>query len=247
VAARKYLLEQWGDPYEKEAWAAFIRDEFPAYELLWRAYVVPLTNRPTSIDFKSDEELAEEGGGHEDICNAQLHYTVLLHLLRVFNLRKGDLLRDQDVFTEAIVRLSAVTDVADELLQRATTRGTYPAWKEGPTARKQWRKENGYPLQGLRDYRNRLLHGRLLPHVHLYYNRDDEKIILVPIIGREDKYLDWRVPWEVNEDFEDAHVVVDGAWNEVLAYLAREWTDTLVPKLGGIAPSGRSGGGTGGL
>jgi len=226
-------LESDGDPYEREAQAAFARDEFPAYELLWHVYVVPLTNRPTSIDFKSDEELAEIGRGREDLCNAQLHYTVLRHLLRVFRLREADSLRDEDSFTEAIVRLSAVTDVADELLQRATTPGEYAAWEEGQAARKRWRKHNNNHLQHLRDYRNRLLHGRLLPHVEFHYNPEEEKIILVPVMGREGAYLDWRVKWDVANDFDDAHVIVDRAWREVLDYLAREWANTLMPRFGG--------------
>jgi hypothetical protein len=234
----KYSLEKDGDPYEKAAWLAFVREEFPAYQVFWRAYIVPLTKRPISIDFHTDEELAAIDRGPEDVCNAQLHYTVLLHLLRVFNLRSGDELRDQDSFMEAIVRLSAVTDVADELLQRATMPGQYGAWQEGRAARDKWREANGKPLQHLRRYRNRLLHGRLLPRIDWHYNRNSEKVILMPRIGNEAKYLDWRVEWDVDNDFEDGHVIVDRAWSEVLEYVERQWTNTLMPALGGARPTG---------
>jgi hypothetical protein len=43
--------------------------------------------------------------GHEDVAVAQLHYTVMLHLGRAFDLRKESL--DRYAFFEVLVRLTS--------------------------------------------------------------------------------------------------------------------------------------------
>lgn len=133
----KHTLAKDGDTLEQKYHGRFLEAEFGGYAELWAAYIVPLTGRPDHIDFKTDAELREMGRGHADLCNAQLHYTVLVHLARVWDLRMGNQFPDLESFTEGIVRLSAATDVADELLQRATNPGDFidKAWDEGRGAR----------------------------------------------------------------------------------------------------------------
>jgi hypothetical protein len=55
------------------------------------------------------------------------------------------------VVTPHVVRLAAATDVADELLERATHRGKYKPWDETPEAPRDWRKANRYSMQDLRN------------------------------------------------------------------------------------------------
>ena len=55
------------------------------------------------------------------------------------------------------------------LLERRRTRGsgTYSAWDEkaGGRARRAWRDREGDPLTDVRAYRNRLVHGRVMPQL----------------------------------------------------------------------------------
>jgi hypothetical protein len=212
---------------------------------------VPLTGRPKHVHFRSDDELAAIHRSPADLCNAQLHYTTLIHLGRAWDIRAAPLTVES--FTEAITRLSAATDVADELLQRATCPGKYDAWEESPTARQAWRRAHGYPLQPLRDYRNRLLHGRIPPNITIELHgplpdevlyvpsNEPRQFLAVPRIGREKAHLDWRTvigqpddrltALRVDADFALAQNVFGTAWREVVAYLQNQWLGTLIPAL----------------
>jgi hypothetical protein len=99
------------------------------------------------------------------------------------------------------------------------------------------------PLQEIRDYRNRLLHGRLMPvqAVRLMNRVEGDELIPVdehrlrlPRIGRETDYLDWRTlevdVLVLDTDFEDAEKIVNGAWTGTLAYLEQEWQANLVKR-----------------
>jgi hypothetical protein len=245
-----YTLERDGDPVEREYLDLFLRDQFPSYETVWAKYVVPVTGRPDHPGFKSDEALARIGLRPEDLWNAQLHYTTFTHLVRVFALRKAEF-TNADQFLEAIVRLAAATDVADELLQRATNPGRYELWTGGRAARREWRKTHEYPLQHIRTYRNRLLHGHLMPYQSVRQLDRVESGVVVPVeepalrfpkIGREIDYLDWRTlehlnPVLIHRDFAYAEKIVDDAWRETLAYFEQEWQANLV----GLGPSGPGG------
>jgi hypothetical protein len=59
----------------------FVKPEFPSYERFWQKHCVPLTNRPVDIQLKSNAELTALVKKDEDVAIAQLHYTVLRHLL----------------------------------------------------------------------------------------------------------------------------------------------------------------------
>lgn len=54
------------------------------------------------------------------------------------------------------------------------------------------------------------------------------------MIGRENRYLDWRIPID-QQDIDFARNIVDCAWRNVLAYLQQQWSDTLIPALGQTA------------
>jgi hypothetical protein len=82
---------------EKLWWPQWTEDHFPSYETFWAARIVPVTYRVTSrtnIRFQTDGELAARGYTPEYVAVAQLHYTLLTHLGRVF-----ELLDAADAFT----------------------------------------------------------------------------------------------------------------------------------------------------
>jgi hypothetical protein len=237
-----YKLSEHGDAVEQEYLELFLRDEFPSYETFWADSIVPLTLRPESPAFKSDEGLAKIGRGPEDVCNAQLHYTTFTHLVRVFDLRQ-DGFSLADTFTEALVRLAAATDVADELIERVTNPGQYEPWDEasGRRARDAWRSDHGAPTWDLRKYRNRLLHGGLVPFAMQGTEIEggvlvprEKPVLRFPKIGREADFLDWRQlvgpdqkPLALIEDLDTAENIVDEAWTSTLTYLENEWKANL--------------------
>jgi hypothetical protein len=284
-----------GDSLEQYYWNEFIADRFPSYEAFWLAGVVHLTRRSVDrrdIRFLSPDELAATGRARtdEEVAVAQLHYTTLIHLGRVYGLLRGsepvpgarprvlpgpgsavldtralsatefvglvpsgmafvepgersasrsephtpslkpaaDL--DFDVFTEAFARLAAASDVADELLGRRAAPGKYPPWDEskGKQARWDWRNTHGDPLKPIREYRNRLLHGRVLPRL---IERGTSKY---PRIDKVNDYLDWRQALgqeahaAVLTDFDQGHVVVSDAWDQAITYVETTWSKHLL-------------------
>ena len=103
-----YTLAQHGDPFERHYESLFISRAFPSYERFWQRFVVPLTNRPIDIRFKTPEDLNAIGKGDREICIAQLHYSILRHLGRVFDLREPGRLNGRAelylILTEITVR-----------------------------------------------------------------------------------------------------------------------------------------------
>jgi hypothetical protein len=227
-----YYLVQHGDAFERRYWSAFLAVEFPSYELFWQKSVVPLTNRPRNIHLKSSDDLQAAGFSDDDICVAQLHYTVLRHLARTFELRRASML-DVELLTEGLVRLTGAQDVAFELLERHRDAKLYDPWTEsgergGRKARTKWQQDHGHPLQGMRDYRNHLVHGRMTPTV---ISEDH----FVPRMGRETAYFDWRkvtsgTGWhtQLGQDLVTCRVVLDDAWRQTLTYLDGAWKENLL-------------------
>lgn len=235
-----YRLAIDGDDLEKRAWGSFLQSDFPAYEQFWMKHVVPLTGRPAHIHFKDDVTLKAEGKNAEDLAMAQLHYTALKHLLGAHQVGQGRAIDEFGLF----VGLSALTggqDVAFELLQRYSHRGQYDPWvearprgkkigsKSGQDAQEDWKKANSFPLQHIRDYRNKLLHGRTPPAIL------SSGVISLPAIGAVDKYCDWRTvtgPGAASRipigDFESASAILGRAWQETLQYLENMWRQHLV-------------------
>lgn len=230
-----------GDDFERHYWTEFISSEFPSYEKYWAKNIVPMTNRPTDIHFKESSKLASEGFSSDDICKAQLHYTTFRHLIRSFEIRKilvnkTQSVIDTDLLSEGLFHIVACQDVAFEFLQRNIEPNTFDPWAPNKSASLtklpaskealfKWKKNNIYPLQDIRDYRNHLAHGRMSPSI-----QNNTKILL-PKIGFENTYLDWRLVTDWNSakadksilDFDTLENILNDAWKKTVKYLEIEW------------------------
>ncbi len=233
----EYRLAIDGDDREKRAWSLFLQSEFPSYERFWLKHVVPLTKRPASIHLKDDATLGAERKTDEDIAIAQLHYTILKHLLWAQQARQTQPVDEFTLFV-GLSSLTGAQDVAFELLQRYTNRGKYDPWTEskakvktsGQEARADWQKANAHPLQSVRGYRNKLIHGRTPPAIV------DAGGVRLPAIQAVDKYCDWRLvtnPAKAasipSADFDYASRILTIAWNETVQYLEAMWQQHLLP------------------
>lgn len=229
-----------GDFHEQRYWALFASKRFPSYEPFWRDRVAPLTHRdddPTNVYFRSDAELRSRGFTSEDVTIAQLHYTLLFHLGRVFDLLclpEGQF--DRYSLTEGLVYLTGANDVADELLQRRATPGAYKAWdeQEGANARRQWRHDQGDVLADVRGYRNRLVHGRIVPEIRATLSGEPTSVMIFPSIDKVNDYLDWRRVFSRSQaaflpDFDGGQALTAKAWRRVIEYVEQAWSTHLVP------------------
>jgi hypothetical protein len=158
----------------------------------------------------------------------------MLHLGRAFDLRKESL--DRYAFFEVLVRLTSASDCADELLQRVATPGAYDPWseKDGRHARYRWRQEHGRPLQDIHDYRNKLVHGRVMTEVTAIDPEAMQRFFFYPRLDRVDSYLDWRtvIPDPTNAiksgDYAAALVIAMEAWERVVEYCEQAWATHLL-------------------
>lgn len=236
-----YQIVTDGDSVEKYYWPIFLEDKFPSYEKYWQMRIVPLTNRPKNINFKSDSELQKQGFTDEDICLAQLHYTIFRHMARSFEICRFLAGKEHDLFysdylSEVFFHIVAAQDVAFEFLQRLKKPGFYDPWasmrneshcnKEASfEARKRWIKDNNRPLKDIRQYRNHLAHGRITP------KKIQNSKIYMPKIGYESKFLDWRTLNEldmINTDFESIDVIANIAWGRTICYFEKEWKSSMI-------------------
>lgn len=180
-----YTLSVDGDGLERACYSPFIKTEFPAYEEFWAKHIVPLTNRPANIQFKDDAVLALGGHSHQNICIAQLHFSVLSNLSRAYAARKSP--GRSDLLYAGISALVAAQDTAFDLLERSRNPHLYGPWlaiKQGGLlgsreARKAWQDSNSRPLEDIRRYRNSLMHGRTMPGIQI------RGAVCFPMIGRE--------------------------------------------------------------
>jgi hypothetical protein len=264
VTEAPFTIETDGDETEKAWWPQWTRDHFPSYEAFWVSYIVPLTYRVkerTNIRFQTSEELAEAGYTDEDVAVAQLHYTLLRHLGRVFELlndsrafthRSEMATREEfgrDEFFESFARLSGASDVSDELLARRANPGTYGAWNEaqGREARGRWRQVYPDALRPIRAYRNRLVHGRIVPELNVEGTNPDGPVVALyyPRLEKVDDYLDWRVAFDANRtgvhpDFDDAVLIVLDAWERLVRHVEKAWQEHLLDHRDEGDPNSRS-------
>ena len=235
----KYTLKKDGDSFEKRYWDVFLKKLFPSYGDYWSEKVTPLTNRPNDIHFKSSTVLTANGHTPEEICLAQIHYTVFKHLVRSYYIINhfrsiSPSIFDSDMLAEGIFHITGAQDLAFEFLQRLTTPNVYDPWApkksqsntNSPASQeaiREWQKNHSSPLQTIKDYRNHLTHGRMLPNL-----RTPNKA-LFPKLGKQNNYLDWRIitdGYSSNisaSDFDTPDNIVESAWNESINYFETNW------------------------
>jgi hypothetical protein len=238
-----FTIAEDGDGFEKRWWPQWTSDSFPSYEVFWAARIAPLTYRVQdrrNVHFRTSAELAADGYTDEDVAVAQLHYTLLRHLGRVYELLMVDDTFGRNEFFESFTRLSGASDVADELLARRESPGTYTAWDErqGQDARTAWRRGHpNDPLRPIRGYRNRLVHGRVVPELSVTMNDREGNpvgdVTLSPRLERVDAYLDWRVAFAGANfgDFAQVALIAGGAWELAVEYVEQTWRTHLLPNL----------------
>jgi len=225
-----------GDSFEQHYFNLFISSEFPSYEIFWLNFIVPLTNRPVNIHFRTDQELIAMGRGNHDISIAQLHYSVFRHLARSFDIKSKPRINLDDL-TEGFARLVGAQDVAFDLLERYQNPELYDPWlpvKQGGgldgsrESRRTWQKKDNYPLQDIRNYRNNLIHGRLMPNLVGHE-------MFVPKIGIEHKYFDWRLITDnpnlgqlIGVDLFSANGIFNNAWDQTVGYIETQWQQNLI-------------------
>ena len=222
-----------GDDYEKLYWDRFVKTIFPNYEQFWIQNIVPLTDRPNSIHILSKEEVRKIGKNDQNVQIAQLHYTVLRHLIRVFEMLNKNYFSFDDL-QEGFLRLCSGLDVSFELMLRYKHPSEYVAWKEYRQVASDWNNKNYYfPdfIQKVRRYRNFLTHCNLMPSMTIGGN------LYIPKIGLEGNYYDWRTIASVEDatnaksDFQYAQELLNDAWDEVVKYLNDCWRMYLIKDM----------------
>jgi hypothetical protein len=224
-----FTLENNGDDLGKKCWDSFIKDKFPNYQKFWQKFVINLTNRSNdqnNIHLQTSIELSLKGKTDEDVCLGQLNYTTLQHLSRCYDIINNEQVT-LDKLMEGFSRLVASHDTAFELLERFNNAGVYKVWdwKESKKATKNWRKSKGQSLQYIEFYRNRLMHGMIIPTMI------GAEGFAFPKIGMQDKYLDWRnatnqdlqTITNLTNDFMEGSKILNKAWGETIDYLNTEF------------------------
>lgn len=251
-----YSLAVDGDVIEKQAYKDFLRASFSAYEIFWQKFVVPLTGRPKHIFFKDDSELRDmfpnEGLKilHERVCIAQLHYSVLIFLTNAYTSSRNagrdfqelirffsNLYSALDVSTELFARYDrlvnkgkiskdafAANAVAEEIKLRCD-------WRQPDSSQKNCPNPNAYPkqIEKIRNYRNTLIHGRLMFQGVMPTSRH----ISVPALGCERAFLDWREAIKLHQEGKlggriwAKNLAVD-TFKTTVEYLQNEWNKNLI-------------------
>jgi hypothetical protein len=227
-----------GDDFEKFYWNKFIKTLFPSYERFWVKFIVPMTNRPANIHLKPIEDLAKDGKSDREIQYAQLHYTALRHLAYVYDLLANKEKFSFDILFEGFLRICSAQDVGFVLIQRIIEPTKYEPWQGrsiGGDLIEAWKGENIFPeyIRNIRWYRNYLAHSQLMPTMII------DKILYVPMIGKEKNYYDWRKidsaekALEVKNDFTNAHDLLNNAWVYTVKHLNDCWQNYLGSHLSG--------------
>jgi hypothetical protein len=241
-----YTLLSDGDPVEKHYYDLFIARDFPSYQAFWQEFVTPLSRRPVDIQLKDAQQLAREGKTDHDVCLAQLHYSILLHLIRAFDIRQLESVKADELLF-GLTSLCGAQDIAFELLERVQKPDRYPPWPtiqkgrlhdHGIDAQWNWKKAHNFPLQDVRDYRNRLVHGRMPPTIVWANHQDKVLLFKLPRMRKEGDYFDWRkvtlaaTPLQLpHADFDDCRTILSEAWGLTTKYLEENWKEHLLPHI----------------
>ena len=234
---------QHGDDFEKAYWPVLLEPEFPQYAAFWSRFVRPLREDPDGIRLRREENsrnLTQTTALSSPSCTTRLSCTWSARTRRdairrpsSFRQRLSPTYPGSTHASRAPLPPSSATDTADELITRMRD-DSYFAWDERKSqAARLSRRIPVDPMQPLHRYRNRLMHGPVIPHslVPVIDASGDTAVTLtLPRLDKVRDVLDWRSfqHGEVDAaDYAPAHSIFDHAWTDVMAYLRSEWRGML--------------------
>ena len=240
------LIED-GDYFEKIGYNLFIKQKFPSYESFWKKFVVSLTNRPNNINTKSDKDIAILFPGEniekiqERVAIIQLHYSVFRMMLKAYFLLSTT---DKDInsIENCFSHLYSALDISAELfarydrLKNGTIIQNSPfnqeiAMIDSIKLRRDWEKLNPYTgdIKNIREYRNQMIHGRTIGHIVTPAG----KFIILPRLGKQDDYLDWRYLFDSYEKGKTQDLIYgkylsEDSFNKVIDFIEMGWLKNLL-------------------
>lgn len=102
-----YTLSEDGDDQEKRYWS-YLEPVFPNYELFWREFIIPLTNRPSNIRIRKDVDEKLER-------MAMAHYSAYYHLGRAYEILRERQYPLRDFGGEVLFHMGVAIDMVEEL------------------------------------------------------------------------------------------------------------------------------------
>lgn len=230
-----FNLEDHGDRHERERWR-LVRDRFDNYEVFWRLYVVPLTNRvlgPAAGGERSWIRLRRDIPSEWQKL-ALCHYSVFCRLSRAVELRLEQAHSAPDKAThpeEVISVLQTCCENVKDFFDAVRDIG-------GGTVQDLPRMPDDFPLvfQKIDVYRNSLIHNPVLGRGE----RDGQT--LWPKLPEDPKlWVDWknrfRFSWSAVEDLaqetlvpartllqtleDELAVCLNDTWEQIIANLSR--------------------------
>lgn len=238
----KFNLEDHGDRHERERWR-LIRDRFRNYEVFWRLYVVPLTNRVLGLAMARDQSWIRVRRDIPPVWQklALCHYSVFYRLSRAVELRlqQAETTPGKPTHPEEVISLlqTCCENVKD----------FYDAVRDIGSGAVQYlprRLPNDFPLafRKIDAYRNLLVHNPVLGRGE----RDGET--LWPMLPENlNSWETWkrkfRFSWNAVEDLGSEELVAARALleileNELAASLNETW-GRILAGLAGLNPYDR--------
>lgn len=212
----KYSLALHGDRWEREWWG-LAKDDFPAYEVFWRRYVVPLTNRvcgPTvpepqwiRIRFDISSTLEEM---------TMFHYSVFYFLARAV-----DRTTKQPIFPEDVFALLCASGENALAFFREIGKILRDFGRKPPEFPSQMNQLG--PFEEVEKYRNVLLHNPVLGHAL------ERGSAMLPKPEMLDKVkCSWRAVAALNpSDFVDSHQLYARLISEIGEFLEVKWRQII--------------------
>jgi hypothetical protein len=91
----------------------------------------------------------------------------------------------------------------------------------------------------VRDFRNRLVHGLIVPETFVPARHPDGRdmgvLLFYPTLDAVDRYLDWRVAFAASAspspDFDEAALIARDAWDLTVDHVEQPWVTHLLPHV----------------
>lgn len=219
-ALEQFKLETHGDRWEQEWWP-LVKNDFPAYEIFWQRYVVPLTNRICGPQM-SEREWTRLRPGVSDRLErmTMFHYSVFYNLARATErVRKTSQLFPEDVFAlldtcgdNLIPFCRTILEILGDF-GRSIPRGL-PTQRGG---------EELAPFLEVQEYRDAILHNPVLGHAM------DRGASQLPRRAALDSVkLSWRAVARLGPDeFVDSRELYKRLLAEITTFLEAKWRQII--------------------